>query len=111
MLEVTKKPRIDGYVEVCAVVPENRANAVARAMEAAAEPDVPAEDVFPESTPGSRLRGARGLRGEMTQARLSALIGVSVPNISAMENNRRSIGKAMAKKIGMALDLPYKIFL
>jgi plasmid maintenance system antidote protein VapI len=84
---------------------------VAQAIEQAVEPSVPAAEVFPESTPGTRLRGARGLMGELTQAQLSALIGVSVPNISAMENNRRPIGKAMAKKIGEALNLSYQVFL
>jgi len=110
MLELTKKPRTDGLVEICAVVPAARANAVSRAIEEAAEPSVAAAEVFPGSTPGSRLRGARGLR-EMTQAQLAAKIGVGVPNISAMENNRRPIGKAMAKKIGEALDFSYQIFL
>jgi len=110
MLELTRKPHTEGYVEVRAIVPEARFAAVARAIEQAAEPDVPAEDVFPDSTPGSRLRGARGLR-EMTQARLAELTGVSVPNISAMENDRRPIGKAMARKLGEALEFSYKVFL
>ncbi|MFZ5425886.1 MAG: helix-turn-helix domain-containing protein [Thermodesulfobacteriota bacterium] len=110
MLELTRKPHTEGYVEVRAIVPESRYAAVARAIEQAAEPDVPGEDVFPDSTPGSRLRGARGLR-EMTQARLAELTGVSVPNISAMENGRRPIGKAMARKLGEALEFSYKVFL
>lgn len=110
MLELTKKPRTDGHVEICAVVPEDRAGAVVRAIEFASEPTIPMEEVFPDSTPGSRLCGARGLR-EMTQAQLAAKTGVSIPNISAMENNRRPIGKAMAKKLGEALDFSYKVFL
>lgn len=110
MLELTKKPRTDGLWEICAVVPENRVNLVTLAIEAAAGPSIPASEVFPDSTPGSRLRGARGLL-EMTQKRLSEIIGVSVPNISAMENNRRPIGKAMAKKLGEALGFPYKALL
>ncbi len=110
MLELTKKPRTDGLWEICAVVPENRVHLVAMAIEEAVGPSVPAAAVFPHSTPGSRLRGARGLMG-MTQAQLAKKIGVSVPNISAMENDRRSIGKAMAKKIGEVLDFPYKALL
>lgn len=65
MLELTKTPRTDGFVEVRAVVPASRAEAVVHAIEEAAEAAVPAEEVFPESTPGSRLRGARGLRGDI----------------------------------------------
>jgi DNA-binding XRE family transcriptional regulator len=110
MLELTKKRRTDGLWEVCAVVPENRVSVVSLAIEEAAGPSVPASEVFPESTPGARLRGARGLCS-MTQKQLAARTGVSVPNLSAMENNRRPIGKAMAKKLGEALDFPYKAFL
>jgi len=97
-------------VEICAVVPAARVAAVSEAISEAVEPAVPGTDVFPRSTPGSRLRGARGLR-ELTQGRLAAKIGVSVPNISAMENDRRPIGKAMAKKLGEALDFSYRVFL
>lgn len=76
----------------------------------AAEPNVPADQVFPDSTPGTVLRGARGLRG-LTQARLAAAIGVHTPNISEMERGLRPIGKDMAKRLGQALDMPYKAFL
>ncbi len=110
MLELTKKPRIDGLWEICAIVPESRVDRVALAIEEAAGPSIPAADVFPDSTPGSRLRGARGLLG-ITQRQLAKRIGINVPNLSAMENNRRPIGKAMAKKLGEALDFPYTAFL
>ena len=110
MLELTKKPRTDGRWEICAIVPENRVNLVTIAIEEAASPSVPASEVFPNSTPGARLRGARGLMG-MTQAQLAAKLDVRVQNISAMENNRRPIGKAMAKKIGDVLDFPYQALL
>jgi DNA-binding XRE family transcriptional regulator len=110
MLELTKKPRTDGRWEICAVVPEEHVNRVTQAIKEASEPSIPASEVFPESTPGSRLRGARGLMG-MTQAQLAAKIGVGMPNISAMEHDRRPIGKAMAKKIGEVLDFPWKALL
>jgi len=97
-------------VELRVIVPETQADAVSQALAWISEPTVPAEDVFPSSTPGSRLRGARGLR-EMTQLRLAELIGVNVPNISAMENGKRPIGKAMAKKLGEALGFSYRVFL
>lgn len=88
----------------------SQADAVAQALEWISGPTVPAEEVFPASTAGSRLRGARGLR-KMTQVRLAELIGVNVPNISAMENGKRPIGKAMAKKLGEALGFSYRVFL
>ncbi len=66
--------------------------------------------MFPHSTPGTVLRGARGLRG-MTQAVLAVAIGVHVSNISEMERGLRPIGKEMAKRLGKALDMPWKAFL
>lgn len=110
MLELTKKPRTDGLVEICAVVPESRVNAVSRAIEFAMGPTTPLREVFPDSTPGSRLRSARELR-ELTQAQLAGRLGVSAPNISAMERDRRPIGKAMAKKLGDVLEFSYHVFL
>jgi DNA-binding XRE family transcriptional regulator len=68
------------------------------------------EEVFPEMGSGDALRGARGLR-EMTQANLAAAVGVRPSHISDMENNRRPIGKEMAKKLGKSLDIPWKVFL
>ena len=110
MLELTRKPRTDGMVEIMAVVPKERCDAVAKAIAEAAEPNVPADTVFPESTAGSVLRGTREIRS-MTQAMLAATIGVHVPNISEMERGLRPIGKEMAKRLGKALDMPYKAFL
>ncbi len=110
ILELTKTLRTDGSVEICAVVPASRAEDVANAIRETAEPNIPAREVFVDSTPGSRLRGARGLR-EMTQAGLAARIGVRASHISDMENNRRPIGRAMARKLAEALDFPYKAFL
>jgi len=110
MLELTRTPRTDGMVEIMAVVPQERGDAVARAIAEAASPNIPAGAVFPESTPGTVLRGARGLRG-MTQAMLADAIGVHVANISEMERGLRTIGKEMAKRLSKALDMPYKAFL
>lgn len=110
MLELTRTPRTDGTVALSVVVPAGRADAVARAIEEAARDSVPADAVFPESTPGSVLRGARGLR-EMTQAELAGRIGVRASHISDMERGRRPIGKAMARKLGEALDYPWKALL
>ena len=110
MLVLTKTPRTDGYVVVSAAVPADRAEDVARAIEEAVEPNIPAEEVFADSTPGKILSGARGLR-EMSQARLAAAVGVHRSNISEMERGKRPIGKAMAKKLGDALKMNWRIFL
>jgi len=110
MLELTKRPHTEGFVEVSAVVPEDRLEAVEMAIQEAAEPNIPADVALKDSTPGSILRGARGLR-EMTQAQLAERIGVHKSHISEMERDKRSIGKAMAKRLGEALNFPYKAFL
>lgn len=110
MLELTRTPHTNGFIELRVIVPETQADIVAQALEWISEPTIPAEEVFPASTPGTRLRGARGLR-DMTQARLAELIGVNIPNISAMENGKRPISKPMAKKLAQALDFSYRVFL
>jgi DNA-binding XRE family transcriptional regulator len=110
MLELTKTLRTDGLVVISAAIPADRVDAVSRAIADAAQSNVPADVVFPDSTPGRALAGARGLRG-MTQAALAAVIGVHKSHISGMERGVRPIGKAMAKKLGVALDMNWKVFL
>jgi len=110
MLEITITPRTDGFVVVSAAVPADRVDDVERAIEEALEPNIPAEDFITDSTPGKILSGARGLR-EMTQVQLAAAIGVHKSHISGMERGVRPIGKEMAKKLGKALGMNWRIFL
>jgi antitoxin component HigA of HigAB toxin-antitoxin module len=46
-----------------------------------------------------------------TLSKLSKLTGIPKSNLSAMENGKRPIGVKMAKILGKALGLPYKLFL
>lgn len=110
MLELTRKPHTEGMVSLTVVVPAGRADAVTMAIKEALEPNVSADRVFPESSPGKVLRGARGLK-EMTQRQLAKLAGVRPAHISDMENGRRPISREMARKFGCILDFPYKAFL
>ncbi len=110
MLELTREPRTDGFVKITAVVPESRLQDVELAIQEAAEPNVSASEVLKDTTPGTILRGARGLR-ELSQAQLAEKIGVHKSHISGMERGVRSIGKAMAKRLGDALEMNYKMFL
>lgn len=55
-------------------------------------------------------RGARAREG-LTQKQLSGITGVPARHISEMENGKRPIGKAMAKRLGTALGVGYKVFL
>ena len=71
---------------------------------------VDASEVFPERHPGRMLRGAR-YREDMTQVQLAESTGLPRRHISEMENGKRPIGKANAKKLAEALNVDYRRFL
>jgi plasmid maintenance system antidote protein VapI len=60
--------------------------------------------------PSAVLRGARG-KEEITQARLAEITGIPQRHISEMENGKRTIGKAAAKKLAKVLNTDYRVFL
>ncbi|MEI6873753.1 MAG: helix-turn-helix transcriptional regulator, partial [Spirochaetota bacterium] len=62
-----------------------------------------------EVTPGSSLRVYRDNAG-WTQAQLSEKTGIPIPHISGMENGKRPIGKATARKLAKALGTDYRRF-
>ncbi len=68
------------------------------------------EEVFPGFHAGNALRGAR-YRENISQRQLAKLTGVSVQNISAMENGRRPIGKEMAKRFAEVLNTDWRLLL
>ena len=61
-------------------------------------------------TPGTALKVYRD-NAEFTLLELSKKSGIAVSHLSAMENDKRGIGKISAKKLGDALDCSYKRFL
>ncbi len=75
---------------------------------------VPWRDAYPECSEkefiGKALAGARHREG-LTQTQLANLIGIPQRHISEMENSKRPIGKEMAKRLGKALNISYKVFL
>jgi hypothetical protein len=75
---------------------------------------VPWREAYPEYSyedlPGVCLRGSRYREG-ITQKQLSNMTGIPQRHISEMENGKRSIGKEMAKRLGKALNIGYKVFL
>lgn len=115
-----------GYASLCYHVPVDKADHFKRLVEAAlllvggklaheeAGDEVgrlqTPQEVLPGRTPGRLLRGAR-LRDNLTQGQLAGMIGVSRHHISEMENNKRPIGKEMAKRLEKALGVGYKVFL
>lgn len=71
---------------------------------------IPFEEAFPDYNPSVALRGARH-KESLTQKELACLMGISQHHISEMENRKRSISKEMARKLGKALNIDYKVFL
>ena len=71
---------------------------------------LPWREVLGQESPGQILRGFR-YREDMTQIQLSKLTGISQHHISEMENNKRTIGKAIAQRLAEALNTDYRMFL
>jgi len=68
------------------------------------------EEVFPDSHPGSRLRGLRTREG-ITQKQMAEQLGLRQHHISEMEKGTRPISLDMAKRISKTFDISYKVFL
>ena len=61
-------------------------------------------------TPGYYLRVYR-TRADLTQVSLAKKINVKQHHLSEIENNKRSIGKELAKKLAAVLKCDYRKFL
>ena len=122
MLGHTKKPPTDAEQVFLGVICEqailSEVKALLEAKGCSIREEAPAEEkewytteeVFPDFHAGHALRGAR-YREDVSQRQLAKLTGVSVQNISAMENGRRTIGKEMAKRFGEVLNTDWRLFL
>lgn len=80
----------------------------------AKEKSIPASDVLPELAddalrPATMLRGARYKAG-WTQKDLANALDMKQHHVSEMENGKRPIGKAMAKRLAEVLECDYRIF-
>jgi len=115
MLERTKA-RPTKSVELRFVVPASKADAVRRAVapfieeETSAVPWREALGYTDAELPGVMVKGGRVKVG-LTQAQLAALVGIPQRHVSEMEHGKRPIGKEMAKRLGKALNVSYKVFL
>ncbi len=112
----TKKRRTEA-IELKFIGPVSNLNRALEAMKSLGFVDasdyVPWREAFPKfagNEVGSVLRGAR-LKEELTQVQLSERVGIPQRHISEMENGKRPIGKEMAKRLGAALNIGYKVFL
>ena len=67
--------------------------------------------VFPrENAPGVFLAGAR-YREDLSQRALAEMTGIPQRHNSEMENGKRPVGKANARKLAEALNVDYRMFL
>lgn len=75
---------------------------------------IPWREAFPDyqadKEPGACLKGFRYREG-ITQKELAKLTGIPQNHISLMENGKRPIGVKIAKRLGKALNVGYKVFL
>lgn len=124
MLELTKKRTTAGWTDLCLSVPEAEADDVALALRELLHalgyvvrgdsPEdtamCPTSEVFPDSTPGKRLRGLRA-REDITQGEMAERLGLRQHHISEMESGKRPITLEMAKRIGEEFNISYKVLL
>ena len=91
-------PRIKEYVEI---------------IEAGDDRTYTIAEVFPEYLGKEQQVALRAYRHRenLTQRQLAELTGIPQRHISEMENGKRSIGKELAKRLGKALNVGYKMFL
>ncbi len=71
------------------------------------------DEVFPYTQAAAAaacLRGARH-RENLTQVELAEKTGISRRAISEYENGKRPMGKNIAKRLGSALNVDYRLFL
>ncbi len=118
MLKHTKKHRIDNTVSLIFTGPLDNKETAIEAMKkygfVITSDSIPWRDALSEhekeNLPGNILAGARDREG-ITQKELSNLTGIPQAHISQMENGKRPIGPVIAKKLGKALNIGYKVFL
>jgi len=68
------------------------------------------KEISEKVTPADALRVYRD-NAALTLKELSKKTGIAVPHLSAMENEKRNIGKISTQKLGKALNCNYKRFL
>lgn len=76
---------------------------------------VPADQVFPKIQDAEKRIGIvfRSLRfkHDLTQAEVAERLGIDQSDVSKIEKGKRSIGKALAKKIEKEFGIDYRRFL
>ena len=103
----------EGAATVAALLKEKLPNAILVDDESEAvewKASALAKQIKAAKTPGKLVRAYRERAG-MTLVKLAHAVGTKYPNLSAIENDRRVIGLAMARKLGKVFGADYRKFL
>ena len=98
------------------MVPAPRAAAILELVrEYQVEENVPADEVLRDvhekyGKTGSVIRGLRA-REDMTQIDLAKKLSVTQGDLSKMENGKRPVGKAMARRLAKVFSTDYRLFI
>lgn len=124
MLELTKKQTTGRYAEICIRVPVAQVGKIVEATKGflrlaghevrevndEGEELYSVAEVFPESHPGTILRGLR-VREDLTQKELAQKAKLKPHHISEMENGKRPMGKEVAMRLAEALNADYRVLM
>lgn len=123
MLAHMKTQTTGALTDICVTVPTENAESLCKAINSIlelanfsrpvneeGEELYTGREVFPEGHPGMALRGLR-TREDITQKELAARLGIRQHHVSEMEKGVRPITLEMAKRIGEAYNISYKVFL
>lgn len=123
MLAHMKTQTTGALTDICVTVPTENAESLCKAINSILELAnfsrplneereelYTGREVFPEGHPGMALRGLR-TREDITQKELAARLSIRQHHVSEMEKGVRPITLEMAKRIGEAYNISYKVFL
>ena len=118
MLGATKKRHTKNYREVRYIGPPEKIDKIAEVAQALDLKDISEtldwRDLFPEydhdASPCIALKGSRK-KENLTQKDLAQITSIPQGHISEMETGKRGIGREIARKLGKALNVDYRIFL
>ena len=108
----------DGVKKKLFLVPADKANAIETLIKEIPQNEdefIDAGEIFPDlrdpqKRPFITFRGIRAKTG-LTQEELGKKLGISQTDVSKIERGKRSIGKALAKKIEKEFKIDYRRFL
>ncbi|MBF0207744.1 MAG: helix-turn-helix transcriptional regulator [Oligoflexia bacterium] len=100
------------------LVSKEKADAIETLLSESPEDDedfIDADKIFPDLNDSKKLPGIvfRGIRAKtgLTQAEVAAKLGITQVDVSKIENGKRPIGKALAKRIEKKFKIDYRRFL